>query len=132
MAYEESLKSVSFDADASIAVYTGVPGTPGAASPNIGHMYKFVKITARHTVGLSDAAGVAVGVLQSKPQVVGQAATVAISGISVVRSGAAIAVGALVEADSTGRAVTRTAGEILGTAIEAATGADQLISVLLK
>jgi hypothetical protein len=132
MAYEESLKSVSFDADATVALYTGVPGMVGSADPNIGHQYEFVKITGRHQIGLAGAGDAAVGVLQNKPQVTGQAATVAIFGITPVRSGAAIAVGDLVEADSAGRAITATTGAALGTAIEAATGADQLISVLLK
>lgn len=132
MAYEEKLQSISLDADASIAVYTGVPNQPGSADPNIGHQYEFVKITAAHTAGLAGAGEAAVGVLQNKPQVTGQAATVGIFGVSVVRSGAAVAVGAQIAADSAGRAVTATTGDyILGTAVEAAAGADELISVLL-
>jgi len=131
MAYEESLKSVSLDADATVALYTGVPGQPGSASPNSGHQYKFVKITGRHQVGLAGADNQAVGVLQNKPQVTGQAATVGFSGITTVRSGGAIAVGAQVSSDASGRAVTAAAGAKLGIAVEASTAADELIAILL-
>jgi|SRR6187431_1720604 len=131
MAYEESLKSVSLDADATVALYTGVPGLPGSAVPNSGHQYKFVKITGRHQVGLAVADGPAVGVLQNKPQVTGQAATVGFIGISTVRTGGAVAAGAAVSSDASGRAVTAGSGAKLGVAIEASTGADELIAILL-
>lgn len=104
--YEETLVSISLDADASIAVHTSPP-YPAGANPS-GVQYRFVKVTGDHAAGL--AAGVVgeivVGVLQSKPQVVGQAATVAIDGIAMVEAGAAIAAGAAVGPDADGRAVT--------------------------
>ena len=56
MAYDETLKCISLDADASLGIYTGVPGQPGSAVPNSGMIYRFVKITGTHQVGLCTAA----------------------------------------------------------------------------
>lgn len=132
MAYEESLKSISLDADSSIAVYTGVPNQPGSASPNSGHQYKFVTVTGRHQAGLASEGEGAIGVLQNKPQVTGQAATVGIFGVSVVRSGGEVAVGEAVAVDATGRGVAAASGDVIvGIAIEGAGEADKLFSVLL-
>jgi len=137
MAYEESLGSITLDADASIGIYTGVPGLPGsAASPNHGgKQYHIVKVTGKHAAGLATASTDSpVGVLQNKPQMVGAAATVAFTGISLVAAGAPVTAGAQVMAGTDGRAITLTgAGSIaLGVAIEAATAAGQLIPVLIK
>lgn len=136
MSYEESLRSVSLNADSSLAVYTGVPNTPGAATPNYGFQYRFVKITGAHQVGLATtkATDISVGVMQNKPQVTGQAATVAIRGISNLMAGAAIAAGAAVTCDSTGRAITGTPGtdKCYGIALAAATAANTLVPVLLS
>jgi hypothetical protein len=112
MAYEESLRSVSLDADSSIAIYTGISGQPGAASPNSGKQFHFVKHTGAHQVGLAVAAAneIAAGVLQNKPQVVGEAATVAYSGISMVEAGGTVVAATGAKVDDTGRAVTWVAG----------------------
>lgn len=135
MSYEESLRSVSLNADASLAVYTGVPNTPGAANPNYGFSYRFVKITGAHQVGLATtkATDLAVGVMQNKPQVTGQAATVGIRGISNVMAGAAVTVGSPVTTDGSGRGIIGVVGtdRIYGIAIAATTGANQLFPVLL-
>jgi hypothetical protein len=134
MSYDESLKSITLNADASLAVYTGVPGLPGSPSPNYGLQYRFVKVTGAHQCGLCTAStDEAMGVMQSKPQVTGQAATVAIFGVSNVMAGATITAGQLVTADSTGRAVsTSTAADVMGIALAAASGANVLVPVLLK
>jgi len=114
MAYEESLRTISLDADSSLAVYTGVPGQPGSLSPNSGNLYKFVKVTGAHQCGLATAAAneVVVGVLNNKPQVTNMAATVAIGGVSFVvagTGGVTAADGVKVES-STGKGVTWVAG----------------------
>lgn len=137
MAYEESLRSISLDADSSLAVYTGVPGTPGAAAPNWGFAFRFVKIVGAHQVGLCTAASneIAVGVMQNKPQVVGQAATVAIHGVSMVQAGGTLAAGNPVKVDSTGRAVAATPGTDAALYVGVALGAAAvggLVPVLLK
>src|SRR4051794_13107984 len=101
MAYEENLRSRSLDADASIGIYTGVPGQPGSASPNGGKQYCLLQTTGAHQCGLMTAPAQAfVGVLQSKPQRPGQAATVGYEGVTKVIAGAAFAAGALLTADA--------------------------------
>lgn len=130
MSYEDSLKSISLDADASLGIYTGVPGQPGSAVPNGGKQYRFVKITGAHQVGLATGAtDLVTGIMQNKPQEPGAAATVGIFGISNVVASAAIAAGALVAPTATGTAVTDAANG-RWQAIEPASGAGELIPVL--
>jgi Uncharacterized conserved protein (DUF2190) len=132
MSYEESLRSITLDADASIGIYTGVPGLPGSAAPNYGKQYTFVKVTGAHQAGLAVAAtDVIVGVLQNKPQKVGAAATVGISGVTNVISGGPITAGNKVAPDANGKGVVdATNGTCV--ALATASAADQLIPVLLK
>lgn len=136
MSYEESLRSISLDADASLAVYTGVPGTPGSADPNYGKMYRFVKVTGPHAAGLvDDAGGDAIGVLQNKPQVTGQAATIAISGVSNVLSGDVIVAGDEISADANGCGIKKpTSGSpvVLGVALVGTAATGQLFPMLLR
>lgn len=129
MAYDEALRTVSLSADGSLAVFTGPPGVPGSASPNAGFQYRFTKVNGTNQVGLCTAAtDVVAGIMQNKPQVSGQAATIGFSGISRVIAGAAISAGALVAPDSVGRAVTdSTHGK--WQALQAAGGAGEVISV---
>lgn len=134
MAFEELLHSISLTADASLALYTGVPGQPGSAKPNSGFQYRFVKVTGKTQVGLCKAAADrAIGVMQSKPQVVGEAATIALWGVSFVQSGGAVAAGDLVTSDATGQAVKAAdATTSRGVALTASSNAGELISVLLQ
>lgn len=138
MAYEESLRSITLDADASIGIFTGVPGTRDftglPAADYTGMQYRFVKVTGEHTVGLGDADDTnIVGVLQNKPQGVGHAATVGFQGVSRVRAAGAITAGAAVASDATGQA-TATVGAAgsQGIALQSAAGAGELIAVLLN
>ena len=136
MAYEESLRSISLDADSSLATYTGVPGLPGSADPNYAKQYSFVKVTGAHQVGLATAnTDLVVGVLQNKPQVNGQAATVAIRGVSNVIVGTGgVTAGDKISSDSNGHAVT-TPGTgspiVLGIALNTA-AAGSMVPVLLR
>lgn len=134
MAFEENLYSISLAADQSIAVYTGVPGQPGSPQPNSGFQYRFVKVTGKAQVGLAVAAADrAIGVLQNKPQVSGQAAQVGIWGVSFVQAGGAVDAGDLVTADATGQAVKATdVATARGTALTSAANAGELVSVLLQ
>jgi hypothetical protein len=105
--YEEALTSISLTADATLGIYTGVPGQPGSAVPNTGKMYTFVKVTGANQVGLCVAAtDLYVGVLQNKPQKPGAAATVGILGVTNVICGGVVAAGDKVAPDASGRAVT--------------------------
>lgn len=139
MAYEESLKSISLEADSSIGIYTGVPGQPGSTSPNNGKQFRFVKVTGANTAGICSTASneIACGVLQNKPQQVGSAATVAISGVSMMEAGALINAAAGVKIDNTGRPVPWVGGTDdvdlrKGVALLAAGAAGDLIPVLLQ
>lgn len=137
MAYEEFLHSISLDADASVGIFTGVPGIAGGPANNSGVQYRFVKPVGEHQVGLVAAAtDTVIGVLQNKPQGTGHAATIGISGVSKVEAGGAIAAGANVVTDTSGRAVAAgTAGAgtaVLGTAVHSSAVAGELIPVLLR
>jgi hypothetical protein len=129
MAYEENLRSLTLNADASLGFYTGVPGQPGSAVPNAGMQFRFVRITGKDQVGLATAATqVVCGILQNKPQVPGAAATIGYEGISVVVAGGPIAAGDLVAPDATGRGVTdNTNGR--WQAVGIAAGAGELVSI---
>ncbi|OQY72403.1 MAG: DUF2190 domain-containing protein [Ignavibacteriales bacterium UTCHB2] len=61
----------------------------------------------------------------------GEIAPVMSVGIALVLSGAAIAVGAKIQSNASGKAITFAAGEPNGFALNAATGADELIRVKL-
>jgi len=132
MAYEESLRSITLNADSSLGVYTGVPGQPGSPDPHGGKQYHFVKITGVHQVGLADAAAASVGVMQNKPQGAGQAATVAIAGVSKVVCDIAIAsAGAACKVSADGQATTAGAGPTVGIFLSTTANAGELVHVLL-
>lgn len=134
MAYEEAIRSITLNADGTLAAYTGVPGTPGAADPNGGKQYHFVKITGAHQVGLAGAADTAVvGVVQNKVQVSGGAATVAIRGVSKVVASKAITAGSKVYVTAAGQATDSAAGggNPVGLAVSTTANANELLSVLL-
>lgn len=139
MAYEELLRSITLEADSSIAVYTGPPGVTGSASPNGGKQYYFVKATGARTAGLATAAANerVLGVLQNKPQYTGEAATVAVDGVSKVEAGGSITAGTGVKVQTTtGKAVQWVAGTddadlCVGIALTAGVSGE-LMSVLIK
>lgn len=88
---------------------------------------RFVSSTGTQVVADANALGVArsAGVATDK-------VPVDVLGTATVEAGAAIAVGATVKSDATGRGITwATSGARLGVALEAATAAGQFIEVLL-
>lgn len=92
------------------------------------HLFVVVNASGKAAVA---GAGVAIdGVLQNKPDT-DQAATVwGCGSVSKVVAGAAVAAGALVAPNASGQAITAVSGNyIAGRALNAATGAGQLISV---
>jgi len=131
MAYEESLRSITLNADATIGIYTGVPGQPGSADPHGGKQYHFVKVTGVHQCGLGDGTGPCIGVLQNKPQGVGQAATVGYHGVSKVVSDAPITAGAKIQVSADGQATSAGATAIVGIARSTTANAGELVNVLL-
>lgn len=94
------------------------------------HQYKLVKEAGAGTCVLCAAVtDVPTGVLQNKPGS-GKAATIAQQGKLKVVAGAAIAAGADVMSDTSGRVITQTStNPIWGRALEAAGVAGQLIAV---
>ncbi len=62
---------------------------------------------------------------------IGDAVTVDFLGSAIVEAGAAIAAGATVNSDATGRAITWASGAKLGLALQAASAAGAFIEVLL-
>lgn len=138
MAYTELLRSITLEADSSIAVYTGPPGVTGSADPNGGKQYYFVKATGAQTAGLAVAAANerVIGILQNKPQTVGEAATVAIDGVSLAEAGGTITAGTGVKVNASGKAVQWVAGtddEALCVGIAMTAGVSgALMSVLIR
>jgi len=131
MAYEESLRSISLNADSSLGIYTGVPGQPGSPDPHGGKQYHFVKVTGVHQVGLAGATGAVIGVLQNKPQGTGHAATVAIHGVSKVVSDVALTAGDSIQVSADGQAAKTGAGPVVGIALSTTANAGELVNVLL-
>jgi hypothetical protein len=131
VAYDESLRSITLKADATVGIYTGVPGMAGSANPNAGKQYHFVKVTGVGQVGLGDATAVPVGVLQNKPQGVGHAATVGFTGVTRVVSDVAITAGDLIKVSADGQAAKTGAGPTVGVALTTTAAAGDLVSVLL-
>ena len=137
--YEETLVSITLDAHEDLAVDTRPPyidnDPPTGGSAAAGYQYRFVQVTGDHQCGLydgTDVGAVAVGVLQSKPQVTDMAATVGIAGITLVEVGDdTVESGDAVEADDTGRAVSEDGGVPLGIAIYGGSEGE-LIPVLLR
>ena len=132
MAYEESLRSITLNADASLGIYTGVPGQPGSPDPHGAKQYHFVKVTGVHQVGLAGAADTSVvGVLQNKPQGTGHAATVGYHGVSKVVSDVAITAGDAIKVSADGQAAKAGAGPTVGIALNTTANPGELVSVLL-
>jgi hypothetical protein len=70
------------------------------------------------------------GVLNANANL-GEMAPVVCAGIALVYSGAAITVGSKLQSDAAGKAIIQSFGELAGYALDAATGTDELIRVLL-
>ena len=91
-----------------------------------------VKITAARQVNLANTGGEFIyGILQNKP-LSGQAADVGFLGVTKAVAGAAFSAGAALMTDTSARVITATGtNHRIATAIEAATAAGQLITVVL-
>lgn len=100
--------------------------------PNGSGQFLLVKISAARTVIPCAAnSDLPHGVLQNDP-ISGAAANVAFSGVSKVVAGASFSAGAMLMSDSAGRAITQTStNPVVGQAIEAASAANQVITMLI-
>ena len=94
-----------------------------------------IKVTGVHQVGIANGSSgeVCIGVLQNKPQYSGNAATVAIRGVTKVVSDVAITAGAKVYVSSDGQATgtASTSTQVVGIAVSTTANAGELVSVLL-
>jgi hypothetical protein len=103
---------------------------PLRATAAIAKSHVFVSISGVQSCATAAAAANAIGVADNIVAI-GEIVNVATIGTARVKIGAAVTAGALIEADATGRAITRTAGVILARALETGATADQEIEVLL-
>lgn len=95
--------------------------------------FRFVKLSGAALAAVTAATDDAIGVLQNKPAVAGAAGTVMVSGTTRVFSGIALTAGVTVYLDTLGRVTSvAQAGQAVGVTETAVTGADLLVSVLLK
>jgi len=117
MAYEQILSCITLEAGQDLSA----------------KQYFFVTQAAGD--GQADPTGdglLANGVLQNAPSAAGQAATVAIGGVTRVSTGDVVARGALLASDANGEAVTAGVGDYcLAKALEASTVAHQIIAAQL-
>lgn len=94
--------------------------------------YHFVNMSSDGQVDAVASAGAqGIGVLQDKPTAAGQAACIAVYGVSKVVAGADVTAGNRVQADGNGKAIAATTGDfVMGVALTAGNSGD-LIEVLL-
>lgn len=112
----------------------GISSLTGFASAAITRR-RFVRFTAANFVCTQTAAAteVADGVATESQSTVGGALEVQTDGVALIEAGAAIAAGAEVTSDASGRAVTVAAGDVShGKALQAAGAASEFIQVKLK
>jgi hypothetical protein len=82
-------------------------------------------------LGTAPAAGARVLGFTKFQAAAGERVTVDVLGSTIAEVGAAIAIDALVEVDAQGRVITRTTGVAVGRALQSASGAGQMVEVLL-
>src|SRR6185437_1312613 len=111
--------------------------TAGLDGPNGSGQFLLVKMTgsgnAPTVTVAATSATVCHGVLQNDP-VSGGVADVCVAGVSKVVAGAAITLGANLMSDTAGRAITATSAvtnPVIGYALNQATAANQIISMLV-
>lgn len=92
--------------------------------------YSLVKVDASGQAVLAGAGEAAVGVLQNDPES-GEAATIAIGGVSKCRAGGSVDEGN-VTSDASGKATADSGGSyVIGQALSAAGGADEFFTLLI-
>ncbi len=92
--------------------------------------FYLIKLDPAGRAVLAGAAERAIGVLQNNP-LAGETAQVRVLGVSKVVSGNSFGVGTVLASDAAGKAVTSASAKPIGISLEAATGADQIVSVLV-
>ena len=96
--------------------------------------FRFLKLSSGQVVQNDTAGGSCVGVLITPADAAGKAVEVASGDGQIVKivAGAAVSQDAKVQSDAAGRAIAAAAGDhVQGTALQAASGAGEIIEVLL-
>ena len=96
--------------------------------------YRFMSLNSAGRCDVSGDGVNAEGVSQDDPSAIDQPTTVMVGhGITKVEAGASFSVNANLGSDSVGRAISTVTGDyIMGKAMEASTGAGQIIKMLFK
>ena len=107
-------------------------GFKAGADLSANAQFRWVKqgAAAGEAILCSAATDIPLGILQNNPKL-GEGCEIVNSGISKCYAGAAVALGARVAPDATGRSATGGAGTGQGQALEAASAAGEVIAVLL-
>jgi len=106
-------------------------GTETADGDYTSSQFLGVKFSATGFAVCSAAGEACDGILQDKPAL-GSAGKVTVLGKSKAVAGAAFAKGALLAVNASGKLITAVSGNyIVGRALEAASGADEIVSVVL-
>lgn len=111
-----------------------IPGLLAGADLSA-NQYRFVKpgATEMQVVAIAAATDKPIAVQLDKPNAAGKPVETVSLGVVPVEAGAAVSVGAEVQTDASGRAITLTTGGIgVGRALSAASGAGERIAVALN
>jgi hypothetical protein len=104
------------------------------AAGALANRFRLVKLSAEYTVTTCGAGEAAIGIQLDTAAVAGDAVAVASLNNNVsckLEAGAAVAAGALLKSDASGRGITATSGSIVvARTLEAATAAGDLIEVM--
>lgn len=97
------------------------------------YQYCFVRTNSSGNLALAGDGEDADGVLQDDPAAAARPGSIALGGLTKVKAGGTVTAGGYVASDSSGRAVDAVSGDyILGRAIEAATDANTIISIIFS
>ena len=98
-----------------------------------GDQFRIMTLSSGQVVRQTDVTVSSEGVLQNNPSVIGEAAEVAYAGQVKIVAGAAVAQDALVQSDTSGRAITAVAlSRVIGRARKAVAAAGELLEVDLN
>ena len=104
-----------------------------AAADHSSNQYKFGAVNTSGQVAVCGDGAKADGVIYNNPAAAGRATTLAIGGRVKVMAGGAVTVGDDLSSDASGRAVPVVSGDFtLGTALEAASAAGDIISMIFQ
>lgn len=95
--------------------------------------HHFVEVDSNGRLTVSNSAGESVfGVLQNTPNALGRVGTVMKDGVSKCVAGAAVAAGALIQTNASGRGITAVSGDfVVGRALDAAANNGETFSLAM-